>query len=1348
MKKYGYILNTATIVLISAAALLLAASAACAQGLPSGGSGEVSLNPVRVKTGTVNSFSFGISHPGPDQIYEVQIKIPYNFKFTPSVDNVRLEGNGALLARVDKISGGGFQNGEYVVRIIGLAVGAGQSANLTLMNVTAPQYVASNQSQLNRFGFKTRTAQGVLAEISKQLIAETYNPSAYTPVFLINEIAPENSGSGDFIEIYCKNDGNYGNGVDILNYTVSRMESATADKTFGSMIVKSGNYLLLRYNSSQADDAFPSLNLLNSYTAVAGLPETGFMAVMKNSAGDYVDAVVLTDMTDNYDYDNIGILNLKGQWLGTDKKAGVDIRTLEANYVVARFPNKSDTNTKADFSIMNYQTPGATNGNLGVPVKILVNEFKPSSDNGDFLEFYVSDDGMGGGGVDLAGYRIGDGVDFGLTFPAGTTVYSGDYIVVYYNSSSNTVGPRSGKTLPVYTTVTGLSRIFGALTVTNSALAVLDAVCYCDGPLTEANRLVLKKYVDSGDILDMNPALVYDEADCVSIKNMPSNSSFGRNDKNVDTNSQTDFTNFAKPTPAKANIASGLPLCLATDPEGTVYANANSEVKVVIKAMDVDNALSTTSSNMIEVTSDAEGTTFSEDGINYSKKIEVTLRYGSKKIYIKDPQPSSKIITFRDKFDDRLKYKLNFVVTGLSPVQINEILYNPPATVVRNPSDLQWIELYNSGSSLCDISGYKLKCGSAVYVFPNGTKIESKSYIVVTSRLVKATYREEPAFADVYGDADGYWNSKDGFTALDSGTFRFSTSGGRLVLLSADDVELSVVEYSSVSGAKGNGKSLEKSIQSVYSIGNFDVDRYNFTESGQEMGTPGKINSKNAYSSAAISLYHSPLAEAVVNLPIEIFARSEGADDIEVGYRNSAVAGVYTYIPMKRIENTNVYRTVIPHTAVTLEGVDYYIRAFNDTKEYLYSPEEGDTKPHKIKVVDNAPKLRLATPVKSVAPSESFYVDVNIENAAKLSGVSFDLTFNPAYFSVEDQDAVRPGTQIAVGSVFAKFYNEVNSVNQQTGTISFTVVDETGSGAAAGQVARIKFKAASTFGTTYPEYGALEFKNVTVSGSPDVNIFNDRIKLGDRATAVVGISGGIVGGENQARLVIPAGAVKTDTAFTIKKLIKSEMPKTNAIDNMNGIHSLDVGYELEPHGFQFQKPVTLELPFTAADISANRVTDQKYLKIYFYDTSKLAYEKIGGIVSTGKVSVKINHLSVYILVEDQSKEEFDLSDVFVSPNPFSPNGNGWSDSTFINYKTTVDSAVTIKIFDVRGVLTRKLMNGENVSGGRNKAEWDGRDDFGRIVRTGVYVFQLKSVSPGRSTKTHQGTIVVSRNLKD
>ncbi len=1336
---------------ISAAAviLLICSAANCfAQTAP--GPGNASISPSRVLTGALTNISFGISYDGPDSIYEVQISIPHSWRFTPDFENVVIEGAGMQLASVYKIEGAGYQNKEYVVRVAGCSITSGKTGQISLVNLGAPMFIASSQSSLNKFNIKTRIINTAAADIASSPVCETYNPNAYSPSLLINEAASKIGASGDFIEIYCRDDGNFGNGVDLNGWQIADLAQTTSDKTFGPLIIKTGNYLSLKYNSNQADDIFPSLNSLNTYSAKTGINDDGFMMVIKNPSDQITDALVCAASTYDLNYNNMAYLNSKKQWQGMDRKSAVDIDSLQAGYSVARIPDLADSNNKSDFSLMNYQTPLKYNGNLGINAKILINEFKAASTNNDFIELYVADDGSGGGGTDLAGYEISDGINFKYICPQDSIARTNDYIVINFNSSSSGVVSKNSNTINISSTATGISKVFGALTVKNSALKILDAVCYSSGPIVnESHRLLLKELVSGGHIIDMAPPLLYDDNDCVSIKNLALNSSFGRNDKSVDTNSQTDFINFINPTPGKPNIAAGLPIALTCDQSGDIiYAAADSELKINLRAVDVNGETALVSSNIISVTSDSQGTMFSEDGINYYSKLEPTLRYGQKRIFIKDSVPGTKIITFREKFDERLTYKLKFVVSGAYPVQINEIMYYPPPDIVKNPSDLQWVELHNNSSSRKDISGHKIKCGRLTYTFAQNTIIEGYSFIVVTSRLLKSSYREEASFADIYGNKDGEWTAKDGFTALDAGDFRISSSGGRIAFTTADDIEVSVLEYNSSSGGKADGMTLEKAVQTVYSIGDSEVDRYNFYKSSKQYGTPGQTNSKNQNSSSSLSLEHIAVSEAVVNQPLMIYAKVSGADIIEVGYRNSAVGGIYTFIPMKKIDNTSVYRTIIPGISVSLSGLDYYIRVLDFNKEAAYSPSGGPDSPHKVKVIDNAPKIRLTTPVQSVAPAESFFVDVYLENAPGISNLSFDLFYNASYLTVEDLDLVRPGIQIASGSLFGAHYCEINEVNSSEGKISFKLIDETASAGPAGQAARIKFKSVSNYGAVYPEFVNLTFKNVVVSSSADVNVFDDKIKIGDKASAVVGIKGGTVGGENQAKLIIPAGAVKTDTAFSIKKLIKSEIPPTNIIDNMNGIHSLEVAYEFQPYGFKFQKPVVVEIPYTAAELAAGGLDDSKNIKIYFYNTAHLAYERIGGTLSSNKISAKVNDLALYMLVNDQSKSEFDLKDIFVSPNPFSPNGNGWNDSTFINYTTTVDSNITIKIFDVRGVLIRRLLNGETVSGGRNKAEWDGRDDFGRIVKTGVYVYQLKSLSAAKSSKTYQGTIVVSKNLRD
>lgn len=70
------------------------------------------------------------------------------------------------------------------------------------------------------------------------------------------------------------------------------------------------------------------------------------------------------------------------------------------------------------------------------------------------------------------------------------------------------------------------------------------------------------------------------------------------------------------------------------------------------------------------------------------------------------------------------------------------------------------------------------------------------------------------------------------------------------------------------------------------------------------------------------------------------------------------------------------------------------------------------------------------------------------------------------------------------------------------------------------------------------------------------------------------------------------------------------------------------------------------------------------------------------------------------------------------PNPFNP-------QTTIHYTVEDDSNAAIVVYDVAGRVVRRLVNGL-VHGGDHEVIWDGRDDSGHAVASGVYLYQLRT----------------------
>jgi acetyl esterase/lipase len=84
--------------------------------------------------------------------------------------------------------------------------------------------------------------------------------------------------------------------------------------------------------------------------------------------------------------------------------------------------------------------------------------------------------------------------------------------------------------------------------------------------------------------------------------------------------------------------------------------------------------------------------------------------------------------------------------------------------------------------------------------------------------------------------------------------------------------------------------------------------------------------------------------------------------------------------------------------------------------------------------------------------------------------------------------------------------------------------------------------------------------------------------------------------------------------------------------------------------------------------------------------------------------------------ENKNSSNFSISSNY--PNPFNP-------STTIEYSLKVDSKIEIKIFNNLGRLVKSLFKGQSTSG-THFITWDGRDDNGKQLSSGLYSYQIIS----------------------
>ena len=87
-----------------------------------------------------------------------------------------------------------------------------------------------------------------------------------------------------------------------------------------------------------------------------------------------------------------------------------------------------------------------------------------------------------------------------------------------------------------------------------------------------------------------------------------------------------------------------------------------------------------------------------------------------------------------------------------------------------------------------------------------------------------------------------------------------------------------------------------------------------------------------------------------------------------------------------------------------------------------------------------------------------------------------------------------------------------------------------------------------------------------------------------------------------------------------------------------------------------------------------------------------------------------------------------IGDVSVSPNPFTPNGDGINDHASIQFSifnADVDKLLDVVVYDLGGGVVRRLSDRRRDISGRHTVSWDGREDSGRKASPGIYLVRIR-----------------------
>jgi hypothetical protein len=122
-------------------------------------------------------------------------------------------------------------------------------------------------------------------------------------------------------------------------------------------------------------------------------------------------------------------------------------------------------------------------------------------------------------------------------------------------------------------------------------------------------------------------------------------------------------------------------------------------------------------------------------------------------------------------------------------------------------------------------------------------------------------------------------------------------------------------------------------------------------------------------------------------------------------------------------------------------------------------------------------------------------------------------------------------------------------------------------------------------------------------------------------------------------------------------------------------------------------------------------------------TSGVYDSTFGGVIDV-IVAKLLMESSVGIEDEDAYLQSFRLYQNY--PNPFNPN-------TIINYKLPEETNVQLVIYNSLGEEVRKLVN-VNQRAGIHSAVWDGKNNGGQALPSGVYIYTIKTAELNYSKK--------------